>query len=132
MTYSELKAQQQKAINDFPIFFAFNNEQLETGLKKLNTTKEEIRSIGSGGFVRKTDQEALVKLSMEQHNAINNAMLDDDFLISAITYELGNHEFCITYDPTDTIEALGLDLTDARVRSCFKKARKEYLASCEG
>ncbi len=132
MTYLELRAQHHKEINSFPLFFAFNNEQLENGLKKLNATKEEIRSIGSGGFVHKTDQEALVKLSMEQHNAITNAMLDDDFLVSAIIYELGNHEFCITYDPTDTIEALSLDLTDARVRSCFKKARKEYLASCEG
>ncbi len=132
MIYLELIAQHKKEINAFPLFFAFNNAQLELGLEKLATTRDEIRSIGAGVFLRNTDQEAFMKLLKEQSKAMINAMLDDDFLISAIIYELGNYEFCITYDPTDTIEALGLDLVNARVRFCFKKAREEYLSTCEG
>ena len=131
MNYSELNAQHQKEFDSFPIFFAFNTAQLKIGLEQLNATRDEIISIGSGGFTRKTDVSAFNSLMKKQSDAREVAILDNDFLVSAILYELGNHEFFITYDPTDTINALGIDLTDDRVASCFEKAQKEYLASCD-
>ena len=61
------------------------------------------------------------------------AMLDDNFLIDAIEYELGNHEYCITHDPEQTLNALGIDLenNDERVVGCFEIAKKNYLDAGE-
>ena len=35
-----------------------------------------------------------------------DAMQDDLFAVRAIRYELANHEYGITYDPTDALESL--------------------------
>lgn len=131
MNYHELKENHSKGLTAFPIAFAFSNEQLTEGLEKLNATEDEVLSIGGGGLIRKTDQQALTDMVKRHNREMSEAQKDDTFLKSAIIYELGNHEFCITYDPTDTVLALGLDLDDERVAKCFTTARKEYLANCE-
>lgn len=132
MNYIEMKETQRTELNNFPICFAFSNEQLKEGLAKLNATKEEVLSIGGGGFIRKTDKKEFLDLFARQETAMETAMEDDTFLISAIIYELGNHEFCITYDPADTVDCLSLDMDNERISGCFKTARREYLDSCEG
>ena len=60
--YEKFKKVQEEMVNKFPQFFAFSNEQLEEGLKKLNVKKEEILSTGLGGFIRKSDKEAYKQL----------------------------------------------------------------------
>lgn len=47
------------------LFFAFNNEQFKEGMEKVGldpNNKEEIRSIGAGGYVRKDRLEALKEI----------------------------------------------------------------------
>ena len=49
-----------------------------------------------------------------------------DFCYDAFCYELNNHEFCITYDYTDTLSSLNLtydELTD-RQKEILEKAAK--------
>ena len=41
------------------------------------------------------------------------------------------HEYCITYDETDALDALGLELDTEMKQECFDVARKRYLATCE-
>ena len=53
--YVEFKERKQEKINNFDMFFAFDNKQLENGLEKLNVNKNEIVSIGMNGFIRKSD-----------------------------------------------------------------------------
>ena len=126
MKYRELKAKIQKEVNDFPMGFAFDEKQLQKELERLNTTRDDVVSIGAGGFIRKTDKEAYNNLFININKQMEDAMLNDSFLKDAIIYELGNHEYCITYDPTATIEALSLNMDDERVQRIFKEAIEQY------
>ena len=63
-------------------------------------------------------------------------MKNDKFLFQAFRYELGNHEFCITYDPEDTLRTLGLELKDieeeGRIQNIYEKARSDYIKRFKG
>ena len=131
MKYNELKETHQKELNAFPMAFAFSNEQFKKGLEKLGVTKEDVLSIAGGGFIRKSDAKAFSDLFLNQDMAMVEAFKDDAFLTDAIRYELGNHEYCITYNPSDAMDALGLSLDDERTAECFKAARKQYLEHSE-
>jgi hypothetical protein len=130
-TYKELKQAHQAEINEFPMGFAFSDKQLEEGLKKLECTRDDVVGIGGGGFVRKTDTKDLRAMYKRHDDEMSESMKDDSFLISAIRYELSNHEYCITYDSSDTVSALNLDMDDPRTVKCFNSARKEYLEDCD-
>ena len=62
-------------------------------------------------------------------------MKDFDFLKSAFRYELANHEFCITYELDDTLDALLLTYeqvnSDPVMKKALLEAKKEYLKNCE-
>jgi len=127
------KDKHQKMINNFNMFFAFSNEQLEEGLKKLNTTKDNIISIDFGGFIKKEDKENYLNMLKVMNKESEKSLKDDIFLYEGFRYELANHEFCITYDFTDTLEVFGLEedkLTEKQNNILFK-ARKDYLANCD-
>ena len=133
MKYIELKQQLSEELNGFPMKFAFSDEQLQEGLNELGATKDEVVSITGGGFIRKIDVDAFKAMFKEHNNRMSEAMKDKDFMIDALVYELGNHEYCITYDPEPALSALGIDVDDIddHVRECFKEAKGIYLESCE-
>ena len=134
MKYTELKEKISKEVNSFPMAFAFTNKQFEAGMTKLGVIPhqtEKVLSIGGGGYILKTDSDAF-KAMFDRHNKeMAEALTDDDFLVDAIAYELSNHEYCITGDPSDALDVLDLSLDDERVKQSFNKARQEYLAGCE-
>ena len=131
MKYTELKAKHSAEVNNFPMAFSFSDDQLVKALKKLNVKREnmeaELMGLDGGGMIRKTDVEAFDNMFARHRTERAEAFKDDEFLINAINYELGNHEFMITYDPQPTIDALGIDIKDERVLKCFCIARKKYL-----
>jgi hypothetical protein len=54
-------------------------------------------------------------------------------LESALRYELNNHEYIYTHDPSDALSALGLDLdtlTDEQ-RLALKRAAKKHIENTE-
>lgn len=131
--YSELKDRHAKLINEFPMFFAFSENQLHEGMKKLGleiTQKDQLLSIGMGGYIKKVDEQSLEDLHDSMVAEFKNAMDNDEFLFDAIKYELGNHEYCITYSVKDALAELGLTLEevkkDHRLNQIFLKAKKEY------
>lgn len=135
-TYSEMKARHQKEVNDFPIGFAFSNEQLKEEMERLRVKDEsEICSIGCGGFIRKLDVKAYRELSDRIHAEERQAMKDDDFLVSMFEYEMGNHEYQLTLDAIEVINACGIDMgefyEDERMQDLFIKAKKHYLKLCD-
>ena len=134
MTYSELKNRQEKEHNNFPFMFAFSSKQFDEGMIKLGLTptdKNKIFSIGGGGFIRKTDSQKLADLFKKHTKEVAEARKDDQYLYDMFLYELGNHEYCITYDPTDTLRALNLTIEDVnndeRMKKALIKATKDYL-----
>ena len=133
MEYLEQKQKHQDEISNFPMFFAFSEKQFNEGLEKFGATIKEIARIPGGGFIRKVDGRKLGDLLLRHGVEQETAMKDDDFLTDAIRYELGNHEYCITYNPAPTMDCLGIDLktADERVIKCFKEAREDYLSQTE-
>ena len=135
MNYKEFKERKQKEFNTLPLMFAFSNEQFEEGKKKLCVKDDkELVSIGGGGFIKKTDVPLLDKMIDRHNKEYEELMQNDEFVYSAFYYELANHEFCITLDPEDTLEALCLTVeemeNDPRLMKIFLKAKRDYLENC--
>jgi len=129
--YKEFKDRQQKEFNEFPMFFAFDDKQFEEGLNKLNCTKDDLLSIGGGGFITKANRESFGDLHIKHYEEFKKAKEDEQFLYEMFLYELANHEYCITRDPTDTLECVGIAEEElennTKIKTAFKKARDEYL-----
>jgi hypothetical protein len=127
MTYNELRNKQHEELRAFPLMFAFNTEQLNEGMEKLGLEPDQtdlICRVCSGSYVKKSDSDALKALLDKQGTERDAALLDDAFMIDALRYELTNHEYCITYDPTDALDAVGVDIKDERVARCLKEAKR--------
>lgn len=135
--YQTLKENQQKKLNSFPIGFAYSDEQFKDQMKKLGlneTDTNKIVSIGSGGFIRKEDVNDFIKLTNSFDEEIKNAIASDKtgtgFIKDMFLYELGNHEYIITHDLTDTLEALDIkpnDIkNDIRLWKGLALAKQEY------
>ena len=126
MKYTELQAIIGEERDKFPMKFAFNEDQLQEGLKELGVTKAEVVSIGAGGFIRKTDKADFIAMFDSSQARLKEAFTDDAFMVDALIYELGNHEYCITMDDSDALGALGLDESDPQVSRCLKEAKRLY------
>lgn len=135
--YFDMKARHEKEINEFPFGFAFSNEQFKEMMEKWGLTEndtDKILSIGMGGFIRKIDKENMQNLFKRHEEEKEKVLSDDKFLQEAIEYELGNHEYIITYDLEPTLSALGYSidiLQNKRFKNILEKAKKNYLKSME-
>ena len=136
--YQILKDRQQKEFNAFPMGAAFSQKQFEEMMAKwglLPTDTDKILHIGSGCYIRKTDREAfhelVDRLDREKQEAIAADTTGDGIIKDMFLYELANHEYCITYDLDDTLDALGLTVdeinADPRLLRGLEKALKQYL-----
>ena len=137
MKYLELKQKQQKEVNDFPFGFAFSNQQFKEMMEKFGlkeTDTDKIYSIGAGGYIRKSDSNAFDEMFKRHRKEIEDEIEKDKkgtgFIYSMFSYELANHEYCITYDIEPTLDALGLTLDEINKKenllNGLRKALKEY------
>lgn len=118
--YLEMKERHQQEVNEFPLMFAFSNKQFDEGMRKLGlkpTDTDKIYKLGSaGGYYKKSDSKALHEMfamhEQEKQKAIENDTTGEGYIYDMFNYELANHEYCITYDITDTIEALDLTMEE--------------------
>ena len=136
--YIELKERHQKEINDFPFGFAFSDKQFDDMMiNKFGLTPEDtdkIYSIGGGGYIRKSDADAMHEMfdrhAKEREVAIKENK--DDYLYHMFNYELANHEYCYTGDVSDTLDAIGLTReevnADERMRKALERAIKNQQA----
>ena len=135
MNYKEFKEKKQREFNSLPLMFAFSNKQFEEGKKKLGVKDDnELYSIGGGGFIKKVDAPLLDEMVDRHNREYKELIQDDEFLYSAFYYELGNHEYCITLDPEDALDALWLTVeemeNDPRLMKIFLTAKRDYLENC--
>lgn len=118
-SYIALKNKQQKEINAFPMFFAYSNEQFKAGMKQIGLKPGETKKVCAlvaGGYCRKTDRQKFVDMLVRHHKEVATAVAEDTtgegFIREMFSYELANHEYCVTMDLTDTFEALDLTLEE--------------------
>lgn len=141
--YTEMKKRHQEEINNFPMFFAFNDKQFNEGMEKLGlkpTDTDKIYKLGyTGGFYRKSDSEKLKGIFYKHGDEMDQAIASDKdgtgFIYDMFLYELANHEYCITWDLEPTLEACGLTIYDLRkneaLQKGLKKAKEEYMKNYE-
>ncbi len=136
--YEEINNKHQKRVDDFPLGFAFSNNQFKNmmekwGLKETDTDK--IYSIGAGGYIRKTDLEEYNKMwdeiRKEEKDLIEQDKTGEGYIKDMFLYELENHEYGYTHDLEDTLDALELTydqvMESPTLKHGLELARKEIL-----
>lgn len=115
--YLDLKKKHQKEFEDFPIAYAFNDQQMKEALEKLGATKEECVTVfGHGDIVKRTDAEALIAMMRRHDEEMKQRLKDDpDFAEAAFLYEMDNHEYAINWS------------ADEDVLSCFSMSKTEVI-----
>lgn len=141
-SYVEMKERHQKEVNEFPMKFAFSDEQFKKAMEELGLTEKDVDKvigIGAGGFIKKTDVNDYKEMGKRQFKefwkAIQEDKIGDGFIKEMFLYELANHEYIITREIEDTLDALGLTDNDIRnnnnLRTGLLLAEKEYLEQYE-
>lgn len=142
----EMKEAHRKLYNGFPKGFAFNNEQFREmmsgwGLcngKDGNPTakdKEQIVSIGAGGFIRRTDVPAYMELMKRIDAEEKEFRRDKKKFTEEIYHAMQNVEYHINtqgnYDVCNELGRREEDLEkDPYFAACFEAARKKFLKNC--
>lgn len=103
--YLDMKKRHEKEMDDFPIAYAFNDEQLAKALEKLGATKEECVTVfGHGDIVRREDAKALVNMLKRHTDEIRDALKNDvEFAEAAFLYEMDNHEYAINWSADEDV-----------------------------
>lgn len=137
-SYRELRNKQSEEFAKFPIAFAFSDEQVKEGLKKLGLNENDIdkvTGIGAGGFIKKTDVEKYVELSKKLHRELKEAIAEDKtgelFIKDMFDEELANHEYGYTMELDDTLEALGITIEEINSNDNLKNGLKLALERYE-
>ena len=116
-------------MSDFTgIFYAFNLTQFEEGMEKIGLDPIDdvklVQSIFGGGYIIKTRVKDFISM-MNTHDEERKALKKDHkVLLEGLVYELGNHEYCLTEDADDALNALGIeekDLPDGMLAKAIKK-----------
>lgn len=108
-----IKDRQTELFNKCGVFFAFSSSQFKENMDKVKDNHkingyepgDKWMDFG-GGFVLSKHFD---KFCDEHEKIVNDGMAQDikeNTLEGVILRELANHEFCITYDITDTWEAI--------------------------
>ena len=113
--YNEIKEKHQKIVDNFPMKFAFSDEQFNQSMKELGlkpTDTDKVVSIGGGGFIRKTDVKKYYdmwdSLRKEHNNLIEADKTGDGYIKDMFVSELENHEYSYTHELDETLNALEL------------------------
>ncbi|RIL18493.1 hypothetical protein BUY99_13675 [Staphylococcus gallinarum] len=129
--YVQFKESKKKRFNNFDMFFAFDDEQFNKGLEKLEVNSDEIVSIGMSGFIRKSDVSTFNEMMESFNDEHIKHMKNDDYVYHMFKYEMGNHEYIITYDDEEILDVCGVDqdlfIADERLKEIYIKARNHYL-----
>lgn len=137
-TYTEMKERHQNAINALPLAFAFSRDQYRAKLAEWGITEEEaaagaIVGIGNGGFIKASDRDLVIstfeRIADEEEAAIAADTTGDGFIYQMFFYELNNHEFILTHDVAETLDALNITAEEVNaspaLQNGLKKAVKE-------
>ena len=132
-TYVQMKERHQKEVNEFPMMWAFNNDQFAQGMKKLGLQETDTDKMANdpritrvGGFIRKTDADKLDEMFTRHTKERKEAMAADidgtGYLFQMFRYELANHEYSYTGDAEETLDALGLTYGDVNSSPAMRVA----------
>lgn len=135
--YLDLRKRHQKEFEDFPIAYAFNDEQLKEALEKLGATKEECVTVfGHGDIVKRENAKTLVELLDHQQDELIRHLLDDaEFAEEAFLYEMDNHEYAINWTgDEDVLACFGITFEKINrwgLQRAYRRARERHMEHAE-
>lgn len=136
--YLDFKVREQRLIEFLPIKFIYDGRKKmmeEFGLTDSPEDFDKICPIGCGAYCLKKDKNYIDDMFGGREKRLQEKMKEDDFLLDAFKYELSEHEYHLTYDPTLALRSLGLSLrtveADERLLRIFKQATEDYLSYYE-
>lgn len=111
----------EKLFNECGLFFAFNDEQFKSGLKKVNAdVNNKVVGLGAGVFVLSKNAEKFLKEIKKVRKLGINQDLSENGKYNIIMRELGNFETEITYDLNPVIKELkGYNIPIEEIREVF-------------
>ena len=131
--YLDLKKKHEKEFEDFPIAYAFNDEQMKEALEKLGSTKEECVTVfGHGDIVKRTDAKALIELMKRHDDELKLKLIDDpEFAEAAFLYEMDNHEYAINWSADeDVLSCFGITFENINawgLQMAYRRARDKHM-----
>lgn len=135
--YLDLKKQRQKEFEDFPIAYAFNEQQMKEALDKLGATKEECVTVfGHGDIVKRTDVKALLTMLKLHDKELKQRLREDaDFAEAAFLYEMDNHEYAINWSADeDVLAAFAItfeDISNWGLQMAYNRARNQHMRNAQ-
>jgi len=144
--YDVMRQHQRIEYNNFPLHFAFGEEQIERKFAELGLDREKdldkiVVIPHTGGFMLKKDRDAFLDMnkrhSEEFQNAIAEDKTGDGFILDMFISELSNNEF--GYDEEmavhGALRTLGLTLKqiceNKALNFGFEKAKKTLREASE-
>ena len=128
-TYQDMKKRHSDEFGAFEgVFFAFSDEQLAEGMQKLGLAEKDYKaivSIGAGGYVKRDRISEFNALFKRQAQERKDLRKDETKMVDALCYELSNHEYVITGNPEDALNALGLTMNTVP-ENVLKRAIKKH------
>lgn len=135
--YLDLQNKHRKELEEFPIAYAFNDEQLKEALEKLGATKEECVTVfGHGDIVKKTDAKRFVEMLKRHTDEVKDRLKSDpDFAMAAFLYEMDNHEYAINWSgDEDVLACFAIDWSDIEewgLQLAWATARRKHMKHAE-
>lgn len=130
--YLYLLKRQQDEISNFPIAYAFNEQQLKEALEKLGAKKEECVSIfGHGDIVKKENAKRFLDMLKRHTKELKEMMVNEEFAEAAFLYEMDNHEYAINWDgDADVLSCFAMneeDLVKLGLADAYIRARNQHM-----
>jgi hypothetical protein len=135
--YLDFKKQQEKEFAEFPIAYAFNDQQLKEALEKLGATKDECVTVfGHGDIVKRTDAKKLIELLARHTKELKEKLANDvEFAEAAFLYEMDNHEYAINWSADeDVLDCFSIDWDFIRkngLQMAYDSARNKHMRNAE-
>lgn len=131
--YLDLQKKHRKELEDFPIAYAFNDEQLKEALEKLGATKDEcVTVIGHGDIMKRENAKLFIALLERQAEEVKDKLKNDpEFAEAAFLYEMDNHEYAINWDGDDDVLACFAidwdDICEWGLKLAWESARRKHM-----
>lgn len=135
--YLDLQEKHRQEINEFPIAYAFSDQQLKEALEKLGAkSKEECVTVfGHGDIVKRENAKPFLDMLKRHTKETQEAMKDKEFAEAAFRYEMDNHEYAINWDGDDDVLAcFGMkyeDLRELGLEDAYRRARNAHMKYME-
>ena len=118
---------QDKLFKDKKVFFAFNKEQLDEGIKKHKIKGVKLVSMGSGMYCPKTNAGQVLQSLDEIYRAGIEQDIKENGLEKIILRELRNHEAFYVGDIEDTKRKLmDYPITKEKIIEVYYKYYDKY------